>query len=163
MLGWLALWYAALLVAERALDDAEASWTEPLSSMIGPLIGIAARASGSGAGRWAASAACGSSTGPCGGAVCPDDADPGRVGTTAGAGAHRFQRRARTFALGFTLLVLVATVLLVAWVGFGWVVVVSALLIGAALVALLEFASRRQSARIHLLRDQLRGLPDRGR
>jgi hypothetical protein len=58
--------------------------------------------------------------------------------------------------------VLVAAVLLSAWAGFGWAVVVSAALTGSALVALIEFGSRRQSARIESLRDQVQELLDRG-
>ena len=159
VLGWLAAWYAFLLVVERAFDDEQAGWTEPLSSMIGPLAGIALvlwlrrRQMGSLRRVWEFDDAARRSR-------LPEDADPVEWGPIL-EGALRFQRGARTLALGSTLLVVIAAVLLSAWAGFGWTVVVSAALIGAALVALLEWGSRRQSARIHLLQDQLRSPADR--
>jgi hypothetical protein len=160
VLGWLALWYGVLLAVERAIGDDDVGWADPLSSMIGPLVGVALafwlrrRAIGSSGHVWEFDRAVRRRR-------LPDDADPAEWGPLLDKG-DRFQRRARTFALGVTLLVLIATVLLLAWGGYGWGAVVAAALIGAALVAVLEFASRRQSQRIDLLREQLRGLPDRG-
>ena len=160
VIAWLGAWYVALLVIERALDDGEASWTEPLSSMIGPLIGVGLvfwlrrRALGSFGRVWELDEAARRRR-------LPDDADPAEWGPLLES-AHRFQSRARKLAVGFILLVLIVTILLVAWAGFGWAVVVAVALMGAALVALLEFTSRRQLARIDILQDQVRGLPDRG-
>jgi len=154
------IWYVALLAVKRAFDDQDPSWTDPLSSMIGPLAGVALafwlrrRALGSFGRVWELDRAVRRRR-------LPADADPAEWGPLLEA-AQRFQRRARTFALGLTLLVLVATVALTAWAGFGWAVVVAAGLIGAALIGVLEFAGRRQTQRIDRLRDQLRGLPDRG-
>ena len=91
----------------------------------------------------------------------PEDADPAEWKPLLD-GEHRFQRRARTVALGLTVFAVVLVVIGFAWAGFGWIAVLVAALIGVLGVALLEVASRRQAARIESLRDQLRGLPDRG-
>ena len=158
VLGWLAAWYVFLLLVERAFDDAEVSWTEPLSSMIGPLIGIALA-------FWLRRRAMGGHVWEFDRAVrrrrLPDDADPAEWGPLIEKG-ERFQRRARTFALAFMVFAVVVVVIGFAWVGSGWVAVLVAAVIGVVGVALLEVASRRQTARIESLRDQLPGLPDRG-
>jgi hypothetical protein len=160
VVGWLALWYVALFLVRRAVQDDDVGWAEPLSSMVGPLIGIALvlwlrrRQMGSLGRVWEFDRAARRGR-------LPDDADPAEWRPLLD-GAHRFQRGARSIALGFSLVVCTAAVLLSAWAGFGWTVVVSAALIGAALVAVLEVAGRRQSAKIENLRDQLRALPDRG-
>ena len=160
VIGWLAVWYVALFAVDRATGDDDVSWGDPLSSMIGPLIGVALafwlrrRALGSVGSVWEFDRAVRRRR-------LPDDADPAEWGPLLEKG-DRFQRKAGKFAVGITLLLLTATVLVVAWGGYGWGVVVAAGLIGATLVAVLEWATRRQSARIDGLRDQLRGLEDRG-
>ena len=160
VIGWLVLWYVALFAVKRAIGDDDVGWAEPLSSMIGPLVGVALvlwlrrRAMGSFGRVWDLDTAVRRRR-------LPDDADPAEW-TPLLERAAGFQRRARSFALGFIPLVLIATVLVLAWGGYGWVGVVVAALIGATLVAVLEFASRRQSQRIELLQEQLRSLPDSG-
>lgn len=154
VLGWLAFWYAAIYVVRRAVGDDDVSWADPLSSMIGPLIGIALvlwlrrRQMGSFRRVWDFDDAARRSR-------LPEDADPAEWEPLL-EGAQRFQRGARTLALWFTALTVVAVVAVAAWAGYGWVVVVAAVLIGAALLAVLDVASRRQVARIRLLQEQLR-------
>lgn len=154
VVGWLALWYAALFAIRLAIGDDDVGWADPLSSMVGPLIGIALvlwlrrRQMGSFRRVWDFDDAARRSR-------LPEDADPAEWGPLLD-GAERFQRGARTLALWFTVLTAVAVVAVAAWVGYGWVVVVAAVLIGAALVAVLDVASRRQVARIRLLQEQLR-------
>lgn len=159
VLGWLAVWYLALFALNSWFSD-EPGWTQPLTSMIGPLVGVSLalwlrrRAMG-GFGRvWEFDRAVRRRR-------LPDDADPAEWGPLLERG-RRFQRKAKTFARAVTLLVLIATVLLMAWVGYGWIVVVVAGLIGALLVGVLEFAGRRQARRMDLLQEQLRDLEDRG-
>ncbi len=160
VVGVLAVWYGALFAVDRATGNDDVSWADPLSSMIGPLVGVALafwlrrRALGSSGSVWEFDKAVRRRR-------LPDDADPAEWGPLLEKG-DRFQRRAGKFAVGITLLLLIATVLVVAWGGHGWGVIVAAGLIGAVLVTVLELASRSQSARIDRLRDQLRGLEDRG-
>ena len=159
VLGWLALWYGGLLALNTWLFD-ESDWTEPLSSIIGGLTGMAVV-------LWLLRRRLGSfrRVGEYEAAVrrgrLSDDADPAEWGPLL-EGAHRFQRNARTFALGLTVFAVVGVVFGFAWAGFGWIAVLVAALIGVLGVALLEVASRRQTARIESLRDQVRGLADRG-
>ncbi|SDF02400.1 hypothetical protein SAMN05660662_0752 [Blastococcus aurantiacus] len=161
VIGWLAVWYAALLAIKGSIGDDDVGWADPLSSMIGPLIGIALafwlrrRALGSFGGVWEFDSAVRRRR-------LPDDADPAAWGPLLEKGG-RFQRGARRFALGLTVTAVVVMVIGFAWAGFGWIAVLVAALVGVVAVALLEFASRRQTARIDDLRDQLRGLEDRGR
>jgi hypothetical protein len=160
VIGWLALWYAALFAADSAFGEDDVSWADPLPSMVGAVVGggfvlwLQRRRMGSFTSVWDFDRAVRRRR-------LPDDADPAEWGPLLAAG-HRFQRGARRFALGFTLLVLIATVLLLAWGGYGWPVVAAAGLIGAALVAVLEIAGGRRSRRIERLQDQLHGLSDQG-
>lgn len=156
VVGWLVLWYAAIYLVRRAVEDDGVSWAEPLSSMIGPLIGLALfawirrRQMGSFGRMWMFDEAARRGR-------LPEDADPAGWGPLLEQ-AHAFQRKARSVALWFTVLVAIATVALVAWVGSGWAVVVGTGLTGALLIAVLEVGSRRQVQRIDRLHDQVGGL-----
>ena len=160
VIGVLVLWYVAIYVVRRAVGDDDVTWAQPLSSMIGPLIGVALafwlrrRAMGSVGHVWEFDRAVRRRR-------LPDDADPTEWGPLLEKG-DRFQRRARTFAVGLTVFVVVVVVVGFAWAGFGWIAVLITALIGVVGVALLEVAIRRRTARIESLRDQLCGLPDRG-
>ncbi len=160
VLGWLALWYGALRVIEAFTGGGEVSWVEPLPSMIGAVVGgglvlwLQRRRMGSVARAWEFQDAARRGR-------LPDDADPAGWGPLLDEG-QRFQRGARRFALVLTVLAAVVVVIGFAAVGLGWIAVLVAALVGVAAVALLEVASRRQSARIDRLREQVRGLAARG-
>jgi len=160
VIGWLAIWYGALFLVNRAVGDDDVSWAEPLSSMVGPLIGVGLacwlrrRALGSFGRVWKLDEAARRRR-------LPDDADPAEWGPLLER-AIGFQRGARSLALGLTVLSVVVVVFGFAWAGFGWIAVLVAALVGVVAVALLEFASRRQTRRIERLQDQVRDLPDRG-
>lgn len=159
VLGWLALWYGALLALNTWLLD-EPGWTEPLPSMAGAVVGggfvlwLQRRRMGSLRRAWDVDRATRRGR-------LPEDADLAEWGPLLER-AVGFQRGARSLALGFTALSVVGVVLGFAWVGFGWMAVLVTALVGAALLAFLEVASRRQSRRIERLQDQVRDLPDRG-
>lgn len=158
--GWLALWYVAVFAVRGAIGDGDVGRAEPLTTMIGPLIGVAVafwlrrRAMGSFGRVWELDTAVRRRR-------LPDDADPAEWGPLLER-AVGFQRGARSLALGLTVLSVVVVVIGFAWAGFGWIAVLAAALIGFLGVALLEVASRRQTQRIERLQDQVRDLPDRG-
>jgi protein-S-isoprenylcysteine O-methyltransferase Ste14 len=160
VLGYLVLWYAALFAFDGALGDDDVTWADPLSSMVGPIIGITLvfwlrrRQMGSWGRVWDFDEAARRGH-------LPENADPAEWGPLLDQ-AHRFQRGARSVALGLVVLMAIATVVASMWAGFGWAVVVGAGLVGAVLVALVELGSRRQSQRIDRLQDQLRSGPDQG-
>ena len=160
VLGYLAIWYAVILAVDAAIGDGDVGWTDPLSSMVGPIIGIGLvfwlrrRQMGSLGRVWDFDDAARRGR-------LPEDADPAEWGPLLDQ-ARRFQRGARSVALAFTMVMAVAGVAVSAWAGYHWVVVVLIALIGGVLVAVLEFGSRRQAERIDRLQDQLRGLRDRG-
>ena len=159
VIGVLALWYVVLLVGNAWLSDGS-DWTEPLPSMIGGIAGMAV-VLGLQRRRLGSFRRMGDYDTAVRRGRLPEDADPAEWGPLL-EGEQRFQRGARTFALGVTVFAVVVVVFGFAWAGFGWIAVLVAALIGALGVGLLEVASRRQTARIESLRDQLRDLPDRG-
>lgn len=158
VLGWLAVWYLALLALNTWVLD-EPDWTRPLSSMIGPLVGIAVV-------FWLLRRRLGSfrRVGMYQGALqrgrLPDDADPAEWGPLLER-ARGFQRGARSVALVLTVLAVVVVVIGFAWAGFGSIAVIVAALVGVAGVALLEWASRRQSAKADRLQEQVAELRSR--
>lgn len=158
LIGVLALWYAVLLGWNAWLLD-ESDWTDPLPGMVGGLVGI-------GAVLWWQRRRMGGfrQVGEYQRALrrerLPDDADPAVWGPRLQQ-AQRFQRGARSLAVASTVVTAVAVVAVSAWAGYGWVVVVVTALIGVAFVAVLDFASRRQSHRIDRLHEQVRTLQGR--
>ena len=155
----LAFWYVLLLVGNAVLSD-ESVWTEPLPSMAGGIAGMAV-VLGLQRRRLGSLRRMGDYDTAVRRGELPADADPAEWGPLLD-GEYRFQRRARAVALGLTVFAVVVVVVGFAWAGLGWIAVLVAALVGAAAVALLEFSSTRQSARIESLRDQLRDLEDRG-
>ena len=160
VIGWLVLWYVALFAVRRAIGDDDVGWAEPLFSMIGPLVGVALalwlrrRAMGSFGRVWDLDRAVRRRR-------LPDDADPAEWEPLLEKG-DSFQRGARKFALGSTVITGVLLMIGLAWAGFGWIAVLVAAAICGVAVALVEFGGKRRSQRIELLQEQLRSLPDSG-
>lgn len=159
VLGWLALWYGVLFAADSAFGEDDPSWADPLPSMVGAMVGggfvlwLQRHRMGSFGRVWEFDRAVRRRR-------LPDDADPTEWSSILDRG-DRFQRGARRFALGATVIAGVLLMIGLAAVGFGWIAVLVAASICVVAIALVEFGGRRQSARIASLRDQLRGLPGR--
>ncbi|MDT0277823.1 hypothetical protein [Blastococcus goldschmidtiae] len=158
LIGGLGLWYAFLFAVDSWSGESP-GWADPLDGMVGGIVGVGGflwlqsrRLGGLGKARKFERARRRGRL--------PDDADPAEWGPLLDQ-AHRFQRGARSFAVAFTMVTAVAVVAVSAWAGYDWVVVVVIALIGVALVAVLDLASRRQTLRIRRLQEQVQDLQGR--